>query len=286
MNHKEMWKNVFGDSDKYTDFFFKEKAKRSVVYSKYDNDDLTSMAFFRMCPVVYRGLECVCPYIVGVATQKELRGKGYMRGLLGQGLADVKNQGLPVAFLSPADPAIYKSLGFEGMYYRKRLEVKDNQRKWYTAATFSRLDSVGKERVAEFAKAQLHASELDLYLQHDAEYYELLHKEMKSLGGKVIVLREGQFIRGVAAYIYEEGTYEVTEVICDPADGRKVMQSICAFLMERLDKAVVFDDSYFLGDVAGEGVRVQQMDKPYIMVKNLQEEAEKRSLQVYINDLT
>ncbi len=285
MNHKEMWKKIFGDTDKYTDFYFEEKAKKSIVYSRYDEDDLVSMAFFRMAKVVYRGCECVCPYIVGVATQAEHRKKGFMRGLLEQGLADARQGKVPVAFLSPADPKIYESLGFEGAYYRRRIEVKGNQNKWYTAATFSRLDAVGKERAAEFARAQLYASDLDLYMQRSVDYYEMLHREMKSLAGKVIVLREGQFIRGVAAYIHEEDAYEITEVICDPADGEKVMQSICAFLMEEPDKPVIFSDSFFLGDIKGDGVRIQQGQKPYIMVKQLGEQEEKKSLRVYINDL-
>ncbi len=286
MNHKEMWRKIFGDTDKYTDFYFKEKAKRSVVYSKYDNDDLVSMAFFTNYRMIYRGKECVCPYIVGVATRPEYRGRGFMRGLLEQGIADAKRQGTPVVFLSPAKPEIYQSLGFEGAYYRRRIEVEGNQKKCYSAAAFSRMDAQGKERTAEFARAQLYASEFDLYMYRTVEYYELLHKEVKALGGKVIVLREGPLIRGVAAYIREENTYEITEVICDPEDGQNVLQSICAFLGEDMEKTVIFSDSAFLGDVVGEGIRVQQMQEPYIMVKDLQEGEEKRSLRVYINDIT
>lgn len=286
MNHKEMWKKIFRDTDRYTDFYFKEKAKKSIVYSEYEKDQLASMAFFTNYPVVYRGKECQCPYIVGVATGVEYRGQGKMKGLLKQGLTDAKHQGAPVAFLSPANPKIYESLGFVGAYYRRQVEVKNNQKKWYTAATFSRMDAVGKERVAEFARAQLYAAELDFYMYRSVEYYEMLHKEMKALGGRVIVLREGPMIRAVASYIREENQYEITEVICDPADGMRVLQSICAFLMEDPDKTLIFSDSYFLGDIVGDGILLRQMPDPYIMIKYLQEEEGRRSLRVYINDIT
>ncbi len=285
MKHREMWGTIFGDTDKYVDFYFRAKANKAVVYSQYDEGVLVSMAFFSPCVVVYRGQECVCPYIVGVATSPQHRGKGIMATLLEQGLADAKSQGAPLAFLSPANPKIYEPLGFEGAYYRTQLKVKENQRRWYTAATFSRLDQTGKEQVAEFARAQLYASDLDLYMHRSVEYYELLHEEMKALDGRVIVLREGKFIRGVAAYVHEENFYEITEVICDPVNARKVMQSICAFLMERPDKAVVFSDGYFLSDVSGDGIEVCQMEEPYIMVKGLSEENQS-GLRVYINDIT
>ena len=36
MNHRELWKEIFGDTDKYIDYYFKEKAKKSKVYSRYE----------------------------------------------------------------------------------------------------------------------------------------------------------------------------------------------------------------------------------------------------------
>ena len=40
MNHRELWKEIFGDTDKYIDYYFKEKAKKSKVYSRYEGDEL------------------------------------------------------------------------------------------------------------------------------------------------------------------------------------------------------------------------------------------------------
>ena len=46
MNHRQLWKKIFGDNDAYIDFYFKERADHTVVYSKYEGHDLVSMIFF------------------------------------------------------------------------------------------------------------------------------------------------------------------------------------------------------------------------------------------------
>ncbi len=286
MNHKEMWKESFGDTDKYVDFYFKRKAAKSIVYSKYDGGRLASMAFFTPYRVVYRGEECVCPYIVGVATRPEYRRRGYMRMLLEQGLMDARLRGSRLAFLCPADEKIYEPLGFRGVQHRRHLEVEGHRTKWYGVASYSHLELKTKEATVKFANDTLAAGELDLYVKRSQEYYELLYKETKALGGKVIVLREGLEIRGVAAYIHEEDFYEVTEVICDPACGYKVLESVCAYFPEEDGKRVVFDDSFFLGEAAGEGIVQKCEEKPSIMLINLDGEDGPKEPAVYINDIT
>lgn len=288
MNHRELWKKVFDDTDKYIEFYFREKAKRSIVYSQYEEGDLASMAFFTPCRMMYCGQECTCPYIVGVATRPESRHRGYMTMLLEQGIMDAQLSGTRFVFLSPADEKIYEPLGFQGVFYRKSIEVGDISRerneKWYSVSSFARLEGEMKKKAAEFASAQLYMSDIDLYMYRDTGYYELLCKEVKALGGAVIVLREEEMIKAVAAYIHEDDSYEITEVICAPEDGQKVFESICAYIGD--SEKIVFSDGYFLGDVSGPGVRIRQMKKPYIMIKGLDEEEDITGLDVYINDIT
>lgn len=286
MNHKELWKSIFEDTDKYIDFYFKEKAKRSVVYSKYEREELVSMAFFTPYEVVYRGEENISPFIVGVATTPEYRHRGYMRMLLEHGLMAAKGRGSKLAFLSPADEKIYEPLGFVSMPLRKQIEVVGHKKKWYSISPYSRLETEGKKQVAEFSNAQLHTSELDLYIKRSPEYYDILHKERKALNGKVLALGEGGIIRGVASYTHEEECYEITEVICAPEDGMKVVESICAYLAEADEQKVIFCDGYFLDQVSGPGITVKKEERPYVMLKALDEDVNTEGLKVYINDIT
>ncbi|MCI8364906.1 MAG: GNAT family N-acetyltransferase [Eubacterium sp.] len=286
MNHRELWKEVFGDTDKYIEYYFKEKAKKSKIYSIYESDELVSMAFFTPYEMVCRGELCSCPYIVGVATRKESRGRGHMRTNIEQGLDEFREAGARLAFLSPVDEKIYRPLGFLPVYYHERIEVYGHKKKWYEVVSLSQM---GKEKMKEMEKFTcdlLTASDLDLYMYHSTKYLSQLHKEMKALEGEVVALWEGERICGVAAYTREEDVYEVTELICDPKDGRKVMESLCAYLDEEETKKVTILDGYFLGEVSGEGIQIMQSKKPYIMVKLLNMKEEETGLRVYINDIT
>ena len=86
MNHRQLWKKIFGDNDAYIDFYFKERADHTVVYSKYEGHDLVSMIFFNYYTLVIQGEKVKCPYIEGVATAPEWRHKGFMKMLLYQGV--------------------------------------------------------------------------------------------------------------------------------------------------------------------------------------------------------
>lgn len=286
MNHKELWKEIFGDTDPYIDFYFKEKARRSKIYSQYEEKELASMAFFTPYEVVYKGEVCRFPYIVGVATRKQSRGKGYMKKNLERGLQEFWQMGAKIAFLSPADEKIYTPLGFEGVYTRERLEVYGNQKEWYKGTAFHDLDPSEQKKAALFAGKILESAGLDLYMHRTAPYYQLLHKEMVALDGEVVVLWEGEVIRGVVSYIKEEADCEVTELICDPCNGQKVMESVCAYVGEEEGEKVVFSDPYFLKQISGEGICVTRCEKPYLMAKALDEKVDVSGLKVYINDIT
>lgn len=286
MDHKKLWKKIFCDMDPYVDFYFKEKAKKSIVYSKYEQGELASMIFFTPYRLLYRGEECICPYIVGVGTRPESRHKGYMTALLEQGLMDSARDGARLAFLSPIDEKIYEPFGFRGVYYRRQIEVRGNQVKWYEATRYCELDTKQRKRVGEFSNAQLYMAKLDLYVHRSREYYDLLSKEAEALEGSVLVLENGGYIKAVVTYIHEEDVYEVTEVICAKEDGQKVVETICAYFAEEEAKPVIFSDGYFLGDVIGPGIRIRQMEKPYIMIKSLNEAEDISDLKVYINDIT
>lgn len=286
MNHRELWKKVFCDTDRYIDFYFKEKAEKSKVYSTYEDDGLASMAFFTPYEMIYRGELCSCPYIVGVATREESRGRGYMRKNIEQGLEEFQKSGAKLAFLSPAAEEIYRPLGFAAVYYRRRLEVYGNKKKWYETLSLSRMNEREWKKLERFSCDLLAASGLDLYMHHSTAYYAGLCKEMKALEGDVAVLWEDGEIRGAAAYTCEEGAYEVTELICDPEKGKKVVESLCAFLDEEETEKVTVLDGYFLEKVSGDGIRSLWSEKPYIMAKPLNLKEEITGLHVYINDIT
>lgn len=285
MNHKQLWRNTFGDNDAYLEYFFGEKAKKGIVYSRYDNRDVVSMLFAFYYDVVFRGERCQCSFITGVATDEQHRRKGYMKVLLDQSFEEAMRQKAPLAYLIPLQEEVYRNFGFQSVQYGKDLYVRGRQKKWFGTASYRRVDDETKARVAEFANSQLYAIGMELYRYRSVEYYDELAHEMKVLGGKVVVLREHGFIYGVAAYTCEEGRWEIRELLCAPEDGEKVLETVCEYILEGADEEIVVKDTYFLPNLTGEGVRYEEQTRPRIMVKSLTGES-LEDLKVYINDLT
>lgn len=288
MDHKELWKVAFGDTDKYISYYFKEKARLSRVYSKYEDGSLVSMMFFTPYEVMYRGKECVCPYIVGVATEASHRRRGYMRMLLEQGLLEAEERGCNLAFLCPADEKIYEPFGFRGVQYRKQLIVSGYETVCgqYEVSRFTALTEDEKTKAADFAAHLLASSGFDLYMKRSTAYFERVRKEMAALDGDVLVLRENETVRGIAAYTYEEGKFDVTELVCAEADGPKAVESICRFLANGSAEEIVFSDGQFLDQVEGAGIIRKMEQKPSIMLRELVETRSAEKIRVYINDIT
>ena len=288
MNHKELWKAAFGDTDQYISYYFKEKAGRSRIYSKYDGGSLVSMVFFTPYEVLYRGKECICPYIVGVATEASHRRRGYMQMLLEQGLLEAEERGCDLAFLCPADEKIYEPFGFRGVQYRKQLVVSgvENVCGQYEVNCFIELTEDEKMKAADFAADLLASSGFDLYMKRSTAYYERVQKEMEALCGNVLVLRENSAVRGIAAYTYEEGQYDVTELICAESDGQEAVETICGFLANGNAEEIMFSDGQFLDRVEGAGMIRKTEHKPSIMLRELVEPRGAEELRVYINDIT
>lgn len=280
--HRNLWQKAFRDPEEYMDYYFSHKALRSGVYSDYDDGKLCAMAYFTPYPAVFMGKKCKAHYIVGVATEAEYRHQRRMTRLLEQGIMVCHQEGSPLVFLSPEKLRVYQSLGFEGTYWRETTTVTSGGSSWFRSISFNALREKEKGNVAGFAGTMLAAEGFELYLEHSLMYYQEVVKEMNALGGDVLVLYDDREIVAAVNYIYEDAQYEVTELICRPEMGKKVVETICAHLRTSF---LIIDDSYFISDLEGDGISREKQEKPYIMYRTTSAE-ESPVLKCYINDIT
>lgn len=115
---RPLWEEAFGaeESPAFTELYFRERAPENRGYGLYLKDRLVSMLYLTPYPVNMRESAAGCPhtlyYIVGVATARDCRHRGYMTELLREALRDMRREGLPFTYLTPAAPAIYEPFGF------------------------------------------------------------------------------------------------------------------------------------------------------------------------------
>ncbi len=281
---RELWKNCFGDTDRYIRFYFSEKAVKSRVYTDYAGEKLASMAFFTPYPVVYCGLRQTASYIVGVATREEYRHQGRMTRLIGQGISHDRDAGNALVYLSPADTAIYEPLGFRGVYWRETTHVITGGMTGggeCRVRPFARLDHPARENVADFGNGLLEEEGFDLYISRSGEYYDTVSRELQALAGDVLAFYRGEEIVGIANYIREEDRDIVTELICRRRWAEAVVETFARYVP---GKEIRIEDSYFISHLNGKHYRREPQDLPYIMCRMLA--GGRLPEKCYINDIT
>lgn len=112
---KPLYEEVFQeDKGAFSDYYYQEVAPGSTIYAaRQAPEDICSMVHLNPTRLLWNGEQITIPYIVAVATRKELRHRGLMRNLLDMIFQDLKAEGVPFAFLMPINEAIYRPFGFE-----------------------------------------------------------------------------------------------------------------------------------------------------------------------------
>lgn len=132
-----LWEEVFSeDSMGFTDYYFENKAAGNIGY--VIGEDPYEAMMFRTPYRVQIGEELrEISYIVGVATRKECRHRGYMKALLNRSFEEMYREKQAFTFLMPANPKIYEPFDFRYIYERDIWKLKDvlRQASWLESLT-------------------------------------------------------------------------------------------------------------------------------------------------------
>lgn len=232
---RSLWEEVFlEDSVRFTDYYFENKAEKNVGYvigqAPYD-----AMMFRTPYPLQIGKTQKEISYIVGVATRKECRHRGYMRKLLVHSFREMYKEKMPFTFLMPANPAIYEPFDFQYVYERDVWELKEPEKtielleiltaqgKEYSCEKFHGLCSVRNLRkqfpefpifqlLSEFSNKYL-KEHYNIYVHRDVVYYEMQLKESEAQNGDIYVfLRDGE-IKAFFLYAKEGEEVFIQEVM-------------------------------------------------------------------------
>ena len=231
---RSLWEEVFWeDSVQFTDYYFEHKAKLNTGY--VIGEFPYHAMLFRTPYMLHIGnVVKEISYLVGVATRKEYRKKGYMRALLEHSFKEMYEEKQPFTFLMPANPAIYEPFDFRYIYTRDQWELKDGQSD-LKAAEFSndrevsikdRLEGIYPvswlrqevpqlpifEMLAEYANGLL-KDNYSIYVHRDVVYYERQLEELKAQNGDIYVLFQQGRIEGFYLYAKENEEVFIQEVL-------------------------------------------------------------------------
>ena len=187
---RPLWEEVFyEDSIQFTDYYFENKAKKNIGYvigqAPYD-----AMMFRTPYTLQIGETQKEISYIVGVATRKEYRHRGYMRELLMHSFREMYQEKNPFTFLMPANPAIYEPFDFKYIYERDSWMLKDQER------VVALLESLSRYNIFEIKEKQ--------------EVCELKAAEIKGYDQKFLEVENEQVAKRIADEL--DGLYSIRKL--------------------------------------------------------------------------
>lgn len=249
----ELWRECFGDSEEYMDYYFDYKLRDNKVLTSYDQEVLSSMVHLNPYHIVMRNQSISMDYIVGVATKPEYRKQGLMRKLLAEAMEDMYREKKPFTYLMPAKEAIYLPFDFRYVYAQKRyvytkcnkkqngeysnhrvdtplnrirkIEDTDKYRESQLTIEDYNTDRAEYFKLVDFTNKKL-SKEFDIFVQRDRFYYERLDAEMKAAGGAVKLILNENKLTGYFAYMQEGTESEIVECIVDSVNIPIIIEHI------------------------------------------------------------
>lgn len=111
------------DSEKFVNYYYSYVTKNNEILVEEQAGEVCSMLHLNPYRLSVSGQETDAYYYVAVATKKQCRHRGMMRGLLEYSLRDIRGKGHPFAYLMPANRAIYEPFDFRIVYEQKKVEL-------------------------------------------------------------------------------------------------------------------------------------------------------------------
>lgn len=206
---RELWEEAFPeDSKEFGDYYFGEKVKGNRILALAGEGGnaadcrIDAMVHLNPYRLMVRELSWEVDYLVGVATRREKRHRGYMRRLLLRMMEDMHQEQAPFCFLMPADEAIYLPFGFTYIFRQPRFSLGGG---WEPDVQDVAAGAGGMsygERLAALARwmEEWLGRRYQVYARRDEAYLRRLVDELASEGGTLEILSDGGAIAGAMAW--------------------------------------------------------------------------------------
>ena len=195
---RKLWEEVFSeDSREFLDYYYYIKTKDNAIYVIEEDDAIRSMLQLNPYELQVEDARLRSEYIIGVATQKEYRSRGYMRQLLTKAMQDLYDRKDAFTFLMPAAEAIYTPYDFRYVYRQPSCVLAEEKKvvsevsTIKTTVTWREARLMDASAMAEFFQNHF-AAKWNVCAVHDAEYYRTMILEQQSEVGGVCLLEEGR----------------------------------------------------------------------------------------------
>ena len=220
-----LWEKIFReDSQAFVDYYYFIRTRENTIYVVEEDGAIRAMLQKNPYRMKLEDSVFDSEYIVGVATEKEYRSRGYMRQLLIAALEEENKKKHPFTFLMPAAEAIYSPYDFRYIYQQKQMELDSD---FFSAIKRDEKESRDRgrqervirdaglgdaERIAEFFEKN-ESPKWAVCTVRDSVYYQTKILEQQSESGGVRLIFEEKDLIGVFFYAREDNLEILEPVI-------------------------------------------------------------------------
>lgn len=234
---KQLWAQSFKEeTEQSTAYYFQHLFHKEDCYILCSKNDFISMVQVRKMNLMIEKQKQQVSFIVGVATNEEYEGCGYMKLLLHHVLSIVSKVE-PFTLLQAYDWNIYTPFGFEEVYKKSRTKL---DKQFYTEP-YGKLYSCDEASIL-LKLYNIYTSDKNGYRIRDIAYYDTYFLPYKKLWQQSIVVHEQDNNDvGYMVLSYEEDGLHILECIYTNEQQLKAMLSL---LCDKAEKIYVHIDIY------------------------------------------
>lgn len=201
---KKIWSKCFQDSSEEVHFYF-EHIFQEDNFKYYEEDSTILSSMHENSYEIVRGDSSYrYPYLVGIATLPEHRGKSYMTKLLFQELTRLRKEGIDFCFLTPINPILYRSFGFEYFSALEEYSFPTSTLEGFSRESDLEILEITAENFVEHVSSLIKIYEISMLpysssFKRKEEDFQRLYEELSLSNGKCYLFLQS---KRAAAYIF------------------------------------------------------------------------------------
>ncbi len=224
---KILWEEVFNtDTKQFVEYYYKNKVRDNEILVMEKNNTIISMLQLNPYTLSLNDRILDVFYLVGVATQKEERKKGYMRLLLEKTLRDLSEKGHALIYLMPADEKIYTPFDFNFIYNQVRIDGVDIDYSSESNFFMKKATLEDANSLSNFAN-KIISIKYGVYMCRDERYYlNLIEEAVASNGNVYMCFKDNELVGIFTLEMEDENTVYIIEPICQMEIYKTFLSSI------------------------------------------------------------
>lgn len=218
---KEIWSYCFNDSQRFMDYYFRNKYSRGNTVVVDDKEEIVSSLQLNQYKLRLNNKIYDTSYIVGVSTFPQVRGMGYMKKIMKFTLEELYKKGQLVSILMPIDYRLYRKYGYEHCYdqIEYNIDIEDLKR----FKINGRLHKVDNSYIGDLIDINNNFLEkVNGNVIRDEYYYENLFEEINSEDGHIYIHEDNGY-EGYIIYFLNGDTMFVRELYYNNIESLKSM---------------------------------------------------------------